>query len=79
MPAPKKNEAKNVSGVDEALKKAQDTNEEIPEEIRIQLKTECRTLKSDIQKEERMTGQFNDERLRINYFWLISKKELEDK
>jgi hypothetical protein len=45
----------------------------------MQLKTECRTLKAEIEKEERMTGQFNDERLRINYFWLIGKKELEDK
>jgi hypothetical protein len=26
-----------------------------------------------------MTGQLMDERLRINYFWLIGKKELEDK
>jgi growth arrest-specific protein 8 len=26
-----------------------------------------------------MTGLFNDERLRINYFWLIGKKELEDR
>jgi hypothetical protein len=49
-----------------------------PEEL-MQLKTECRTLKAEIEKEERMTGQFNDERLRINYFWLIGKKELEDK
>ena len=29
--------------------------------------------------EESMTGLFNDERLRINYFWLIGKKELEDR
>ena len=26
-----------------------------------------------------MTGLYNDERLRINYFWLVGKKELEDK
>jgi hypothetical protein len=32
-----------------------------------------------INNETKMTGLFNDERLRINYFWLISKKELEDK
>jgi hypothetical protein len=32
-----------------------------------------------IKNEEKLTGLYNDERLRINYFWLISKKELEDK
>jgi len=33
----------------------------------------------EINNQVRQTGMFNDERLRINYFWLISKKELEDK
>ena len=29
--------------------------------------------------EEDLTGLYNDERLRVNYFWLVGKKELEDK
>ena len=29
--------------------------------------------------EEDLIGLYNDERLRINYFWLVGKKELEDK
>ena len=43
------------------------------------MRYECRTLKRLIEKEEVATGQYNDERLRINYFWLVAKKELEDK
>jgi len=43
------------------------------------MRYECRRLKTNIEKEEVATGQYNDERLRINYFWLVAKKELEDK
>ncbi len=43
------------------------------------MRLECRRLKRNIDKEEVATGQYNDERLRINYFWLVAKKELEDK
>ena len=43
------------------------------------LRIECRALQNQIKMEESMTGLFNDERLRINYFWLIGKKELEDR
>jgi hypothetical protein len=32
-----------------------------------------------IKTEEKFTGLFNDEKVRIQYFWYISKKELEDK
>ena len=43
------------------------------------MRYECRALQRAIEKEEVATGQYNDERLRINYFWLVAKKELEDK
>ena len=43
------------------------------------LRIECRELEKQIKKEEDLIGLYNDERLRINYFWLVGKKELEDK
>ena len=43
------------------------------------MRYECRALQRAIEREEVATGQYNDERLRINYFWLVAKKELEDK
>jgi hypothetical protein len=43
------------------------------------LRIECRNLEKLIKKEEDLIGLYNDERLRINYFWLVGKKELEDK
>ena len=79
MPAPKKAEGKGVSGGDEALKIAERLNDTESEEVKMQLGLEASALKVQIENENKMTGQFNDERLRINYFWLISKKELEDK
>lgn len=44
-----------------------------------QLREECRALDKEIEKEEKRYGLFQDERTKINYFWLIAKKELEDK
>jgi len=43
------------------------------------LREECRRLKERIENEDKLIGLYNDERLRINYFWLVGKKELEDK
>lgn len=43
------------------------------------VRIECRKIEANIKQEEQMTAMYNDERLRMNYFWLISKKELEDK
>ena len=43
------------------------------------MRLEIKRCMDEINNQVRQTGMFNDERLRINYFWLISKKELEDK
>ena len=43
------------------------------------LRIECRKIEKQIADEEKATAMYNDERLRTNYFWLIAKKELEDK
>lgn len=40
---------------------------------------ECRELEKNTLKEDQLGGLYNDERLRINYFWIVGKKELEDK
>lgn len=32
-----------------------------------------------IRKEEDLAGLYQDERQRVNYFWIVAKKELEDK
>ena len=51
----------------------------MPEEDKRKLREEIRELKKQIEMQENFTGLYNDERLRINYFWLVAKKELEDK
>ena len=48
-------------------------------DYKISLRWECRRLVKAIEREEDRTGLYNDERLRVNYFWLVGKKELEDK
>lgn len=68
-----------ASAEEEAKKKAEGINDIDDEDYKKSLRIECRTLEKAIQNEEKLTGLNNDERLRINYFWLISKKELEDK
>jgi len=72
----KAKEAKG-SAEDEARKKAEAINDTDDDEYKKTLRLECRALEKLIKNEEKLTGLFNDERLRINYFWLISKKELE--
>lgn len=63
----------------EALARAQAVDDNYDEEQKKSLRMECRALRKQIEKEEKLTGLYNDERLRINYFWLVGKKELEDK
>jgi len=60
-------------------RKAEGIDDTDDEDYKKTLRIECRSLEKLIKNEEKLTGLFNDERLRINYFWLISKKELEDK
>lgn len=80
---PKKNPpaggAKKVNAEQEALARANAIDDNYDDENKKTMRYECRTLKRLIEKEEVATGQYNDERLRINYFWLVAKKELEDK
>jgi hypothetical protein len=71
--------AKGGNLEDEALRKAQGVDDIDDEDYKKSIRLECRQLKKNIDDEEKFSLLFNDQRLRINYFWLISKKELEDK
>ena len=75
-PKPKKEAG---SAEDEAKKIAEKVNDNEGDEFKKTLRYEVRALDTKIQLEDQMTAQFTDERLRMNYFWLVSKKELEDK
>ena len=64
---------------EEAKKKAEAVTDIHDDEYKKSLRLECRQLEKMIKTEEKFTGLFNDEKVRIQYFWYISKKELEDK
>ena len=79
-PKPKpKNEGGKITAEQAARNRAEAVDDIMDEEYIKSLRVECRALQNQIKMEESMTGLFNDERLRINYFWLIGKKELEDR
>lgn len=63
----------------EALARAAAVEDNYDEEYKKTLRWECRSLFNKIKEEESLTGLLIDERFRINYFWLVAKKELEDK
>ena len=63
----------------EAEARADAVDDIYDEDFKKALRLECRNLEKLIKKEEDLIGLYNDERLRINYFWLVGKKELEDK
>jgi len=82
--APKKKPAGKESGKAratdaEAAAKADAVDDIADEGYKKALRIEIRQLVAEIEKQENFTGLYNDERLRINYFWLVAKKELEDK
>jgi len=65
---------------DDEAKKAADKVDDVDDaEYKKQLRMEVRGLNKKIARETQMTGLYSDERSRLNYFWLISKKELDDK
>ena len=64
---------------EEAMNRANAVDDNFDEDYKKSLRLECRSLEKAIKREEDLTGLYNDERLRVNYFWLVGKKELEDK
>jgi len=77
--APAKDANKKKTAEEEAKAKADEVDDVFDAEYKKTLRLECRNLEKMIKKEEDLIGLYNDERLRINYFWLVGKKELEDK
>ena len=43
------------------------------------MRKELRDLKKTIEEEQKLLAYFQEEREKINYNWIIAKKELEDK
>ena len=62
-----------------ALAAANAVDDIVDEELRKALRKECRELEKKIQHEDQLAYMYNDERIRISYFWMVGKKELEDK
>jgi hypothetical protein len=72
--------AKAAGGLEEeARQKAEAVDDIDDEDYKKSLRVECRALEEKIRKEEDLAGLYQDERQRINYFWIVGKKELEDK
>jgi len=74
-----KEDGKKKSTESEAQARADAIDDVHDEDYKKTLRIEARELEKQIKKEEDLIGLYNDERLRINYFWLVGKKELEDK
>ena len=63
----------------EAQARANAVDDNYDDDYKKSLRWECRGLEEKIKGEEELTGLLIDERFRLNYFWLVAKKELEDK
>jgi len=70
---------KKLSGEDEARNRANAVDDIVDEEYRQALRRECRKLETLITSEDKLAYMYNDERIRVSYFWMVGKKELEDK
>ena len=81
MPPKKDPKAKKAGGglEDEARNRAEAVDDIDDDDYKKSLRVECRALEDKIRKEEDLAGLYQDERQRVNYFWIVSKKELEDK
>merc|ERR1712166_871139 len=62
-----------------ALAMANAVDDIVDEDLKKALRQECRQLERMIQHEDQLAYMYNDERIRISYFWMVGKKELEDK
>jgi growth arrest-specific protein 8 len=70
---------KKNSPEDDARAKAEAVDDIDDEDYKKSLRKECRMLEEQIRKEEDLAGLYQDERQRVNYFWIVAKKEIEDK
>jgi hypothetical protein len=70
---------KKLTAEEEARQKANAVDDIDDDEYKKTIRKECRILTQQIQKEEDLGGLYQDERQRVNYFWIVAKKELEDR
>ena len=75
----KAGKAKKSSVEEEAKAKADAVDDIDDEDYKKSLRKECRDLEDKIRKEEDLAGLYQDERQRVNYFWIVAKKEMEDR
>jgi hypothetical protein len=75
----KKDKKKKLTPEEEALQNAQNVNDIDDEDYKKILRLQARELEKNVQREEDQAGLYQDERQRVNYFWIVAKKELEDK
>ena len=82
MPPKKKDtgKKKGAGGIEDQAREAAMAVDDIDDdEYKKTLRKECRELEVLIRKEEDLAGMYQDERQRVNYFWIVSKKEAEDR
>ena len=70
---------KKLSPEDDAKAKANAVDDIMDDEYKKNLRQEARKLEAMIAQEDKLAYMYNDERIRISYFWMVGKKELEDK
>ena len=75
----KKEKKKKLSPEEEAVQNALNVNDIDDEDYKKELRRTARNIDIEITKEEDQAGQYQDERQRVNYFWIVAKKDLEDK
>ena len=77
MPPKANNAPRDAAG--NALAQANAVDDIVDDELKKGLRLECRELEKKIMMEDQLAYMYNDERIRISYFWMVGKKELEDK
>ena len=63
----------------EAENKAKAVNDIDSEEYKLEMRKELRSHKKVVEEEDKLLAFYQQEREKINYNWIISKKELDDK
>jgi hypothetical protein len=67
-----------MTALEKAENEAKNIHDIVPPEYMKAMRMEIRELNKRIAAEEAMSYQVNDERIRMQYFWMIGKKEVED-
>ena len=76
----KKDAKKGPGGIEEQARLEAEAVDDIDDaEYKKTIRKECRDLENLIRKEEDLAGLYQDERQRVNYFWIVAKKEADDR